>query len=191
MDTNDVKSLLDIGANVGNYSKTIKYFIPDMKILMIEANPHCEKYLMNTGIDYKIACLSDSKKEVDFYLQDDNDVGTGSSYYLENTEYYSKKRSVKRNTDTLDDLIGDDAFQFIKMDTQGSEIDIIKGGLSTLNKASYVSIELSLIEYNINSPLKKDVIEFMEENGFYPIQLVEEHYSKGKLIQEDWIFTKI
>lgn len=190
IDQYNINSLLDIGANVGNYSRAIKYFFPEMKLLMIEANPNCENHLKNTGIDYRIACLSDSEKEVDFFLQDDNDIGTGSSYYLENTEYYSQKRSIKRMTTTLDKLVDDQAFQFIKMDTQGSEIDIIKGGMSVINRAKFISIEISLVEYNIGSPQKNDVVSFMKDIGFYPIKLVEEHYSKGNLIQEDWIFAR-
>ena len=186
----NIKSVLDIGANVGSYSRTIKYFFPQIEIFMIEANPYCEPYLKNTGLDYRIACLSDREKEVEFFLQDDNDIGTGSSYYLENTEYYSRKRSIVRTTETLDNLIADNNFQFIKMDTQGSEIDIINGGMSVINKAEYVSIELSLIEYNLNSPSKDTVVSFMNDIGFNPIQLVEEHYSKGNLIQEDWIFAR-
>jgi FkbM family methyltransferase len=190
IDQNNITSLLDIGANVGNYSRTVKYFFPQMKIMMIEANPYCEDYLSRTGIDYTIACLSDTVKEVDFFIQDDNDVGTGSSYYIENTKYYSQKRHMKRMTDTLDNLIGEQSFDFVKMDTQGSEIDIINGGKSVIDKSKFVSIELSLIEYNNNAPLKDEVIDFMQTIGFHPKLLVEEHYMEGNLIQEDWIFSR-
>jgi FkbM family methyltransferase len=190
IDRNDIRSVLDIGANVGNYSRTIKYFFPDIRIVMIEANPHCENYLKNTGIDYTITCLSDVEKEIDFYLQDDNDIGTGSSYYLENTNHYSMKRSIRTRTTTLLSVVGDERFDMIKIDTQGSEIDIIKGGLSVVNRAKFVCLEISLTEYNENAPLKDEVISFMDMQSFYPIELVEEHYVKGNLIQEDWIFAK-
>jgi FkbM family methyltransferase len=190
LDYHDIQSVLDIGANVGNYSRTVKYFFPNMRILMIEANPYCEESLKNTGIDYRIACLSDTEKEVEFYIDNDKDIGTGASYYLENTHHYSQKRFIRRNTELLDNVVDDQSFDFIKMDTQGSEVDIIKGGYSVIDKTKFISIEMSLIEYNFNSPQKDEVVSFMESCGFYPNLLVEEHYSKGELIQEDWIFSK-
>lgn len=190
MGKHGVSSVLDIGANVGNYSVVIRHFFPRMKLLMLEANPNCEQYLSKTGIDYRIACLSDSVKEVDFFIENDNDVGTGSSYYIENTEFFSQKRYIKRMTETLDSIVGDDVFEFVKMDTQGSEIDIIKGGSSVINNAKFVSIELSLIEYNNGAPLKDEVVAFMKEYNFHPSEMVEEHYMNGALIQEDWIFSR-
>jgi FkbM family methyltransferase len=190
IDRNDIRSVLDIGANVGNYSRTIKYFFPDIRIMMIEANPHCEEHLKNTGIDYMITCLSDVEKEIDFYLQDDNDIGTGSSYYLENTNHYSLKRSMRTKTNTLDNIIGNQKFDMIKIDTQGSEIDIIRGGSSVVDQAKFVCLEISLTEYNENAPLKDEVMSFMNTQNFHPIELVEEHFAKGNLIQEDWIFAK-
>lgn len=186
-----VESLLDIGANVGYYSRVVKQFFPHMRQIMIEANPHCEQYLKPLGIKYHMACLSDSKKLVPFHLEDANDVGTGASIYKENTRYYQQGRKILLETQTLDDILNGEIFEFIKFDTQGSEIDIMSGGKKTLDAADYISIELSLIEYNHGAPLKDTVLKYVDvQFGFKPIKLVEEHYLEGRLIQEDWIFAR-
>lgn len=184
-----VKSVLDVGANQGYFSITINNIFPHIDILMVEANPFCDSFLKRTGIPYEMICLSDDEKEVDFYFEDKNFVGTGASYYLEKTQHYSLKNFTKIRTKRLDDITNKQ-FDLIKLDTQGSELDIMKGGVKTVDNAKYILIETSIIEYNENAPLKKEVFNYMDSIGFKPLELIEEHYMNNKIIQEDWIFVK-
>lgn len=195
-----ITSVLDIGANVGNYSQTIKHFFPNMDIFMLEANPWCDSYLRRTGIPYEIACLSDEVKDVNLFVNRKNMVCTGVSYYKEKTEHYSEEDFMITKTKKLDDLILEKfneqkMFEFIKMDTQGSEVDIIRGGSKTFEKAKHIQIEMTLIEYNKGAPLKDDVTKFLNELGFKQSLLVEPLYkdhnpSTGIVVQEDWIFSR-
>jgi FkbM family methyltransferase len=189
-------SLLDLGANVGHFSCSIKNMFEGIDLFMVEANPFCDDSLKLTNIPFTIACLSDKEKEVDFYLEDTNQIGTGNSYYLEKTLVYSKKRSIKIKTQTLDSLILKEfghykQFDIIKIDTQGSEIDIINGGKKILENAKFVIAETSLIEYNENSPLQEDFFRYMKCLSFIPKEKIEDHYHQGQKIQEDWIFEKV
>lgn len=184
-----VKSVLDIGANQGYFSIAIKNVFPDVDIFMIEANPFCDNFLKRTGISYEMICLSDAEKEVDFYLEDKNFIGTGASYYLEKSPHYSLKNFTQMNTKRLDDVVTKQ-FDLIKLDTQGSELDIMRGGLKTVDASKYILIETSLIEYNENSPLKDEVFKYMDSIGFKPLELIDTHYMENKIIQEDWIFAK-
>lgn len=191
----DSKSFLDIGANVGSFSRFMRDWFSEMDILMIEANPFCDHPLKQSGIPYEIVCLSDTEKEVKFYFQDQDMQGTGASYYIEKTEHYSLKKHAVMQTKLLDDVIrsryGEDkTFDFIKLDTQGSELDILRGGKKVASGAKNILIETSLVEYNENAPLKAEVMEYMESIGFKPLELIETHYSGGFLVQEDWMFTR-
>lgn len=188
-------TLLDIGANVGSFSQGLKHAFPNIEVFMLEANPFCDAALSRTGIPYDIVCLSDTEKEVKFYFQQSNFVGTGASYYIEKTEWYNKDNFTLLQTKLLDDVIlakyGEHKqFDFIKMDTQGSELDILRGGKKTAAQAKYILIETSIIEYNENAPLKNEVIDYMSSIGFKPEYMLEQHYHEGALIQEDWIFTR-
>lgn len=197
---NNITSLLDIGANVGAFSSVMKANKPDLQIFMLEANPWCDSMLKRTGIPYEIACLSSEKKEVKLYVNRRNMVCTGVSYYQEQSVHYNADDFMLAETKLLDDIILEKfdeqkAFDFIKMDTQGSELDIIRGGMKTINQAKHIQIETTLIEYNKGSPLKDEVIQFMSELGFKPNQMVETHYQNnnpatGIIIQEDWIFSR-
>jgi FkbM family methyltransferase len=184
-----VKSILDVGANQGYFSIMMKNNFPDLDIFMIEANPFCDNFLRKSGIPYEMVCLSDMEKEVKFYLEDNNFVGTGASYYLEKTECYTKQNFTRMQTKRLDDVVSK-TYDLIKLDTQGSELDIMRGAVKTVDAAKYVLIETSLIEYNENAPLKEEIFKYMDSIGFKPVELVENHYMQDKLIQEDWIFEK-
>lgn len=186
---NNIKSILDIGANQGMFGSVMRRMFPDMEIFMIEANPFCDNFLKRTGIPYEMVCLSNEEKEVKFYFEDNNFVGTGASYYLEKTEWYSKKNFTKMMTKRLDDVVKP-SYDFIKLDTQGSELDIMKGGQKTLDNAKYILIETSVVEYNENAPLKEEIFNYLSSIGFKPLEMVEDHYMNDKLIQEDWIFSR-
>lgn len=186
---NNITSILDIGANQGMFSSVMKRMFPDINIFMIEANPFCDNFLKRVGIPYEIVCLSDTEKEVQFYFEDNNFVGTGASYYLEKTQWYSKKNFTKMMTKRLDDVVSP-VYEFIKLDTQGSELDIMKGGEKTIAAAKYILLETSVVEYNENAPLKEQIFDYMKSIDFKPLELIENHYMENKLIQEDWIFTR-
>lgn len=189
---NNIKSVLDIGANVGDFSNCIKSKFINLDLFLIEANPNCEKYLQQKNLPYKICCLSDTKKQIDFYVSTlGSETNTGASYYKEKTKYYDEGNynTIKVKTETIDSLFPDKIFEFIKLDTQGSEIDIIKGGLNLIKKAKYLMTEVSILEYNIGAPFKNDMLSFLYKHNYVPILKIDEHrFEDGRIFQEDWIF---
>jgi FkbM family methyltransferase len=191
------KSVLDIGANVGEFSHLCKSLWNDIDILMVEGNENCEPDLKLTGYPYTIELLGDEEKEVDFYIQSDNIKGTGCSYYREITHLYDEPIIVKKTLKKLDNIVNQ-TFDIIKIDTQGSELDIIRGGKNTISKASYVILELPIKEYNLNSPKIEEIIEEMKSLGFDDFSPIEEHrwpnhdnlFEYNELFQIDAVFTK-
>ena len=55
---------------------------------------------------------------------------------------------------------------FIKLDTEGSELEILEGALATLEKILAVEIEVAFTAFNVGRPLFADVDLFMRKNGF-------------------------
>jgi FkbM family methyltransferase len=196
---------LDIGANVGEFSLYMNKLFPEAYILMIEANFNCKSDLQKLPFNYEIALLSDFNKWIDFYINKDNIKSTGNSYYLENTKYFENYITEKIYSHTLDEIVKkyDKDFDFIKIDTQGSELDILKGGLKTISKSKFIMIECSTIQerlYNKGSCSINEVIEFMKINNFNKHYVVENHlwweknpeiapYFYGEVFQKDLLFV--
>lgn len=186
------ESILDIGANVGQFYNEIKKIFPNSYYYLIEGNDSCEVVLKTLNVDYSISLLSDSEKEVDFYIRKHEPRCTGNSIYRENTSFYDDDQIfiLKKQTKTLSSILNDKIFDLVKIDVQGSEIDIINGGIDIIKNAKGVLMEISLVEYNQNAPLKEFVFEYMSNIGFIPIETIGNinHPITHQLIQKDILF---
>jgi FkbM family methyltransferase len=186
------KSILDIGANVGQFYNEIKNVFPNSYYYLVEGSESCEVVLETLNVDYSICLLSDSEKEVDFYIRKNEPRCTGNSIYRENTSFYDDDQILieKKQTKTLSNLLNNQKFDLIKIDVQGSEIDIINGGLDIIKEAKGILMEVSLMEYNQNSPTKEFVYEYMDNLGFKPVELIGNinHPLTYELIQQDILF---
>jgi FkbM family methyltransferase len=184
----DFNNVLDIGACNGSWSLLLKSIFPEANILMVEANNDKEHILKKIG-NYKIALLSSqADKEVNYYKSVSGDA-SGNSIYLENTNY--KFIPERRITTTLKLIVPKDAdYDLIKMDVQGSELDIIKGGLDIIKKSKFLLLELQIFEYNKDAPMLSDVLTFLKKINFDLVDVFDLLYSStGSLIQIDGFFV--
>lgn len=188
----DPLNILDIGANIGQFYCESKKIFPNAEYYLIEGNENCEIVLQNLKVNYCIALLSDRVKEVNFYLRKNELRCTGNSIYRENTIFYSDDEILiqKKQTQTISSLLKDKTFDLIKLDVQGSEIDIINGGIKIFQQAKGILLEVSLIEYNNNAPTKNFVYNYMNNIGFKPVEIIGNIYHPitHELVQQDVLF---
>ena len=198
----DPVAILDIGAHTGQFYGWAKNTWPISVIWMIESNEVHESTLKNLTInkddEYLITALGDEEREVTFYTRKDKPHTEGNSYYKE-ANYWDIPQLVlesKVKLQRLDDLFTEDTeFELIKIDTQGSELDILKGGQNLVSKSSVVILEVSYVEYNLGSPLAEDVIDYMKSINFDIYIEIGEHYSnepqwKDVTVQKDLLFYR-
>lgn len=189
----DIKSVLDIGAHFGMFTQEMYNIFPDAEYHMIEANIECEEKLKDISFaKYHIELLSDSEKEVTYYMNKNDLTSTGNSYYKEISNHFSDEnlQTVVKKTKTLDGMFYEKTFDFIKLDTQGSELDIIRGGKNLIDKTKCVLIECSVIPYNKDAPLLDDILNYMEDIGFGVHTIVSEHIIDNQCVQQDILFQR-
>lgn len=188
------RSVLDIGANTGGWYREAKSRWPDAYFFLIEGNPACAEYLAATGESFRIALLSDAEKEVEFFTRVDAPTCTGSSYKREKTEFYAddKINTDRLPTARLADVCEGSVFDLIKIDTQGSELDILRGGIDIARAAKAIVMEVSLEEYNDGAPLADETLAFMASLGFRATEVLQEivHPIKRHVIQNDLLFIR-
>ncbi|GHZ26231.1 2-O-methyltransferase NoeI [Vibrio cholerae] len=69
---------------------------------------------------------------------------------------------------------------YIKIDTQGSELNILKGGMSILKTTRYLEVEVEFNRIYEEQPIFSDVDKFLREQGFVLWRLSNlSHYSMG------------
>ena len=106
------------------------------------------------GYKYHIGILSDENDKVVKFYQNDFLFG-GNSYYREigydNGSVFPEENFLEKKTRTLDSIVEEKQFPYpdlLKIDVQGSELDILKGAKNVLKYVKYLIIELQNIEYN-------------------------------------------
>jgi hypothetical protein len=106
------KSILDIGANVGQFYNKCKSIFTDSYYYLIEGNLKCEEALKQLNVDYSMSLISDEIKEVDFYTRIHEERCTGNSIYREKTSFFDDDQILleKRLTSTLNDLLPNKTF---------------------------------------------------------------------------------
>ena len=183
------KRILDIGANTGGWYNECRWYFPSSYIFSIEANEECEDALKVVNPNYLIALLTEENKEYDFYVNDTY-RSTGNSIYKELTEHYTEAntRIVKKQGTRLDDIFTDEYFDLIKMDVQGAELDIIKGGPKTIQAAQGLILEVALKEYNESSPMYDEIVAYLETIGFKQKLILDNLIYNNEVYHQDIFF---
>lgn len=189
----DISSILDVGAFKGEFSLRMRRMYPEASIFMVEANPSCEKDLKLTGIPYEICALHQKRGKKQFFFEKSNPICSGASFNLENTNFYQEDKAAYKILETypLDDknfLNG--KIDLIKLDTQGTELNILKGGKQALQDCKYIVIEISLVEYNKNSPQIEETIDYLGSIGFGISDILDRLIISNQTIQMDFLFKR-
>jgi FkbM family methyltransferase len=195
----NISNLLDIGAYRGDFTRMVKNIWPQVKVWQIEADERQMPYLQPDAINALLSSISN--KEVEFFTLGENSITTGSSMYRELTGYYKNPIVVAKRTTTLDDLMKRVNFRgnwknagMVKMDTQGAELEILRGGENFIKtfQPKYVVLETSVKQYNAGAPLVGDIIEYMREKGYTIQDIMSYVYDNTEsLLQMDILFTRL
>ena len=167
------KVIYDIGSSVLHWTNVAEKLWKESTIILFDG---FEKYEpLYKGYQYNIDVLSDTdNKKVTFYTNDTHPGG--NSYYKENNDLvFPSSCGTIKITRTLDSIVSEKKFPFpnlIKLDVQGAEIDILKGGEKTVSNASFIILEAQDSDYNIDAPKVDKVMEYMKSIGWIYLGVV-------------------
>ena len=184
--------VVDVGAHIGQWTRTTKRIFSDVPFVMIEARDEMRPDLERTAtefadVKYHIALLGPKESAaVVFYTQ-----GSASSLYRERSDAPMTQTSLPMTT--LDNILSTStrAPLFLKLDLQGGELDVLRGANATLKKTEIVQLEIALLPYNDKAPTAAEVITFMDKQGFAIYDIAGFIRPNGKdLVQLDVIFVR-
>lgn len=167
------KVIYDIGASTLHWTKEVKKIWNNIDIIAFDSIEEAEELYKSQNIKFHIGVLSDQdNKVVKFYENKENPAG--NSYYKEighpnSINIYPENSYTEKIAMTLQSIVQQNNFllpDIVKIDVQGAELDILKGGQNIINHAKYLIIELQNIEYNRGAPLENVTIEYLQNNGW-------------------------
>lgn len=205
-------AVLDVGANVGNWTRQHRAIFPEAQFLMVDGTDHSEKWadLLGSGhVEAEVAVLDSEPHEVEWFEHKMAHMGNGIR--KEQTRIFRDVQGRHRVAETLDALLErtgrrDQRFSFLKLDVQGSELDVLRGAQRTLAGAEVVRLEVPVAgSWNKGAPSFAEYISFMDGAGFAPFDVPELHRvdcvsvvhgclkgagGEGYLVQMDIVFAR-
>ncbi len=209
-------TLIDVGASGGFpdlWKKAYKHlqvvgFEPDdrefAQLISSQTKEEAQK------IRYLNTALYKEKTLIEFHLARKQQV---SSMFLPNRDFldsfpeserFDVLKSVNLKADTLDKQLGEHRIKdadFIKLDTQGSELSILEGATETLNNLVFgLEVEVEFAPIYKDAPLFSEVDNFVRKLGFQLFDLKSYWWKrktgksyggpKGQIIFADALYLK-
>ena len=207
-------TFIDIGAHFGYFTKLASQLIGNKgKVIAIEASPETFKILHSntngqTNIISKNIAISDTKNgfiEFCVFPIYYSELNTLNPEQYENTDWFHKipSKMVRVGTTTLSNLIEESNTipKIIKIDVEGAEHMVIKGGIEKLNKLKETSIVIEFINEN-KTENYSNVEKELRMNNFQPYYIdlngnpklidnsVLQFMTDEKLLSENIVFKK-
>ena len=196
-------TVIDVGANVGQFAIASAKLFPNAAIHSFEPNPDCVKLLnkhvksLENVLVYPIA-LGDVEGEVAFHVNSHSHSSSILSLAENHREAFPDARemhSIQVKVSTLDKALAGVKLPspvLLKLDVQGYEAQALHGAVETLKQVDYVVLEASFKPMYEGEMLFVDIARLMEGYGFSFLRpagwLSDPH--TGEIIQMDALFHR-
>lgn len=171
--------VLDVGANIGNYSKDILESNKDSIVYAFEPHPKTYKNLVSNisnsrfkGFNFGVG---DENGKLELYDYDTKDGSSHASLYRDVIKDLHKGNPISHTVGIikLDDFIKEEkisTIDLLKIDTEGNEFKVLLGCLEALKEKRINAIHIEFNEMNIVSKVSfKDFWDLLSDYNFYRI----------------------
>ncbi|MBE9048062.1 FkbM family methyltransferase [Pleurocapsales cyanobacterium LEGE 10410] len=188
-------TIIDVGAAQG--TPALYEVFPKARHIFVEPLKEFTTYLDTLvgkldKAEYIIAAAGTQRSNIVINVHPDL---VGSSIYKEGEN--SNVNGVERivpvvSLDRICEEKGAEGPYLIKIDTQGSELNVLRGAEEVLQKTDFVILEVSLFEFFQDGPQLFECINFMKKRGFVAYDLFNLQYRllDGAMSQVDIAFVR-
>ena len=186
-------TVFDIGCFQGNFSRNLKKEIKKKtNFFLFDPNPN----LIIKDFQYKKLAFSNDKGTKKFYLNNffpSSGASLNTIHVNDKLWNFTRKlitgnlnkrfESFDVKTDTIDNFCNEQGIDFIdilKIDTEGSELEVLEGAKNMLNKTNIILIEV-LDERKKFGEKYQRVIDILEKNHNFDKTLEKKIWSLGTL----------
>lgn len=201
----EIKTILDVGANVGQYGMALREWGFAGKILSFEPLSEAHRTLcLNASNDpeWQVAprCAVGAATSRATINISANGVSSSLLAMLDTHSKIAPESAYVRQEETdvrsLDDLIAeldpDGGDYYLKIDTQGYERSVLDGASNVIGKCLAVQLEMSLLPLYRDGMLFDEALKFMRDHDFQ-LHAIYPGFSdreSGQTLQADGIFVK-
>jgi len=198
-----IKTVIDVGANVGQFALMIHKIINDAAIYSFEPINECYMELVNKKDRinnlkcFNLALGSETREGVinrNEFLPSSSLLAM-ESLHKEAFPYTAKTYQEKINITSLDKIHNEiDWVQkiLLKIDVQGYELEVLEGAKNSLNSIDLIIVETTFLKLYKRQPLFEDVYDFLYSRSFQYKGNFDQitNPNTGRILQADAIFVK-
>lgn len=191
-------AIMDIGANHGGWSDTVRGVFPGARFLLIEPQAEMVPFLAQfcgrtAGSEYVQAGAGAQSGAETLTIWDDLQGSAILSDEVHALTPYGERRTIP--IVTINELVDSGRFpvpDLIKIDVQGFEMAVLQGATAVLGHTEAFIIETSLYDPLGGRPTFYQVVEFMEAAGYAIFDFAELRHraSDHALAQLDVCFVR-
>lgn len=184
------KQVLDGGAYRGDWSRLCFSVWPETSIVCVEPQKSTATALQSLAEEKtpRVKVVQALLGAVDQCAVPFRESGTGSSVYTSNNG--GSNCSMWSIDSLIDQGLG--PFDFVKLDVQGYELQVLSGFERYLEECQLLQLELSLLPIVEGAPRITEVLAYLDRRGFviYDIDELIRAPSDGALWQVDALFCR-
>ncbi|HTA76992.1 MAG TPA: FkbM family methyltransferase [bacterium] len=208
------KTIIDGGANIGQFSRSVAETFPEARVIAFEPLPDITEILKKNlsgspKIKLIFSALGSKSGKITFHR---NTHSHSSSVSSLNEKYqsssalpfnkdYQKQFPEARNAGdvevplvTLDEVLEKETLEgpvLLKLDLQGFELEALRGGVKTLRKVDFILIETVFKPIYEGEALFPEIEDFLRSEGFQFVQVLDFYKNdQEEIVQIDALFQR-
>ena len=185
--------MVDVGANNGEYATKLSNYINIQSYIAIEPNEtlnHDLTEALSVFPQYNIhnVVLGNIKCKVNFNIATSDVMNSVLSPGLDS--WHLTDRVIEVNQTTGDYVTKDILIDFLKIDTQGYDLQVLKGFKSKLKKKQikFIVCEQIFTDLYCKQAKFSELLIFMEQYGYDLVGVYDCHYRKSRISFADILF---
>lgn len=163
----NIKTILDIGGNIGQLAVTLQFFLPKSKIDVFEPNPEIFELLkINCGKKIRTFPYGVGKKGKEKLFFEPNRTATGSLYKENSSDNEKSIREVNISiTNRVAEVTGRNMYDLVAIDVEGYEFEVVKNIKDIETRYLYIEVSThqrakNYFHSGLFSEIKKQFGEF-------------------------------
>ena len=186
----DCKGIIHVGANTGNEIPIYKQY--PIKCILIEPLPLQFSILSKVAAKAGYKALNNlitnkDNKPYSFIVSNHNGKASSIFLYNDNNIWKNIKQvetieltSITLTSLLLNEHINISDYDTLVLDTQGSELMVLKGAVGIIKNLKYILTEVADFEMYLHGCQLRDIEYYMNLNGFKEIERTLQKSKKGR-----------
>lgn len=200
--TRDLKMVVDIGANRGQFALAARRWSPQARVVSFEplagpADIFCREFEGDNQVVLHRTAIGPTSMKHQMHISARDDSSSLLPISSAQTAMFPGTGEVAITEVRVGPLnefvVAEDvsAPAILKLDVQGFELDALRGCESLLHRFAWVYVECSFAELYEGQALAHEVIDWLHERGFVLSGVYNISYDReGKAVQADFLFER-